>query len=56
MEVAMNMIVANVLMHEAAKARTKAQPFKIVALFCGVGLVVSLWMTSLGFDLGAGFF
>jgi hypothetical protein len=55
-EVAMNTIVANVLMHEAAKAETKSHPLKIIALFCGVGLVVSLWMASFGFDMSPGFF
>jgi hypothetical protein len=50
----MNTIVANVPMSEAAKAQT--DPFKIVALFCGVGLLASLCMTSFGFDIGAGFF
>ena len=34
----MNTIVANVLMREAAKAERSAQPFKVVALFCCVGL------------------
>jgi hypothetical protein len=52
----MNTIVANVLMREAAKARTDTGPFKIVALFCGVGLLASLGMVWLGFDVGAGFF
>jgi hypothetical protein len=55
-EVAMNAIVANVLMREATKARTDARPFKIVALLCGVGLLASLCMASFGFDIGAGFF
>ncbi len=52
----MDAIVANVLEHEAAKAESNAQPFKIVALFCAVGLLASLCMASLGFDLGTGFF
>jgi hypothetical protein len=52
----MNTIVANVLMREAAKAETNDRPFKIVALFCSVGLLVSLWMVSVGLDVGAGFF
>lgn len=55
-EPAMNAIVANVLKREAAKAESNAQPFKIVALFCSVGLLASLCMASLGFDLGTGFF
>jgi hypothetical protein len=52
----MNMIVASVLMRQAAKAKTDAHPFKIVALFCGFGLLASLCFVSWGFDLGAGFF
>jgi hypothetical protein len=52
----MNTIVANVLMHEAAKARADARPFKIIALFCCVGLLASLCLLSWGLDLGAEFF
>jgi hypothetical protein len=52
----MNAIVANVLMNEAAKAQSDARPFKIVALFCGVGLLASLCLVSWGLDLGAQFF
>jgi hypothetical protein len=55
-EVAMNAIVANVLMREAAKAQTGASPLKTVALFCSVGLLVSLCMASLGFEIATGFF
>jgi hypothetical protein len=55
-EVAMNAIVANVLMHEAAKARANAHPFKIIALFCSVGLLASLCLVAWGLDLGAEFF
>jgi hypothetical protein len=56
MEGAMNAIVANVLMSEAAKAESEAQPFKIVALFCSVGLLASLCMASLGLAVGTGVF
>jgi hypothetical protein len=52
----MNTIVANVLMSEAAKAESNAQPFKIVVLCCCVGLLASFCMASLGFDLGTEFF
>lgn len=52
----MNAIVASVLMRDAAKAQTDAHPFKIVALFCSVGLLASLCMVPLGFDVGFGFF
>jgi hypothetical protein len=52
----MNTIVANVLMREAEKAQTNTRPFNVVALFCGLGLLTSFCMASLGFDVGAGFF
>ena len=52
----MNAIVANVLMHEAARAQTGARPFKIIALFCGVGVLASLCVASLGFNVSAGSF
>ena len=52
----MNTIVANVLMREAAKAQTDTRPFKIVVLFCGLGLLASLCVMSFGLDVGAGFF
>jgi hypothetical protein len=55
-EVAMDTLVANVLVREASKARTDAHPLALIALFCGVGLLASLAMVSLGFDLSAGFF
>jgi hypothetical protein len=55
-EVAMNTIVANVLMREAAKAETGAWPFTVVLLFSGLGLVASLCLASLGWDpTGGGF-
>jgi hypothetical protein len=49
----------------AALARTLARAFyidvdvealKIIATFCGVGLVVSLMVASYGVDLSPGFF
>jgi hypothetical protein len=52
----MNAIVADVLAREAAKSQTTAHPLVLIALFCGVGLVATLTMASLGFDLGATFF
>jgi hypothetical protein len=53
----MNTIVANVLMNEAAKARTSrdASSYQIVILFSCIGLFASLFMLALGFDMsGAG--
>jgi hypothetical protein len=52
----MNAIVANILIREAAKAKADARPLRTVALFCGVGLLASLCVMSLGFDVSAGFF
>jgi hypothetical protein len=54
--IAMNTIIANVLMREAKKAQSDAGPFKIVVLFCCVGLLASLCMASLGFDVSGGIF
>jgi hypothetical protein len=55
-EIAMNTIVAKALMREAAKAETDVH-FLTIALFCGVGLLVSLCcMLSFGFDISAGLF
>jgi hypothetical protein len=52
----MNAIVANVLKSEAVKAQAGAGAFKIIAIFCGVGLLASLCLVSVGLDIGAGFF
>lgn len=49
----MNSIVANMLKREAAAARADQQ-FTFVALLCAVGLLASVFMLSLGFDIGAG--
>jgi hypothetical protein len=54
--VAMNTIVASVLMREAAKAETGAWPFTAVMLFSGLGLVASLCLASLGWDVTGGGF
>jgi hypothetical protein len=51
----MNAIVANILMREAAKAHTDASPFKVAVLFCCVGLLASLSIVSLGFEIATGF-
>ena len=55
MEVAMNVIFANVLMREAAKAMVD-RPFTILLFFCAAGLFVSLSMVLLGFDVSGGSF
>jgi hypothetical protein len=52
----MNAIVAGVLSREAAKTQAIPHPLTLIALFCGVGLVVSITMAAIGLDLGARFF
>jgi hypothetical protein len=51
----MNTIVANVLKREAVGVQVD-RPLSSVALFCAVGLLASLCMLSLGFDIGGGLF
>jgi hypothetical protein len=41
-------------MHSAAAARAESHSQKTIALFCCVGLVVSLCLMAQGLDLGAG--
>jgi len=53
---AMNTIVATVLKARANEARADVSPFNVVALFCGVGLVVSLCMAALGLDVSGAIF
>jgi hypothetical protein len=52
-EHSMNTIVANVLMGKAAEAQADTLPPTIVMLFCGLGLIASLCVLSLGFDVSA---
>jgi hypothetical protein len=55
--VTVNTIVANVMRSEAEKAQIDTSSLKTIALFCGVGLLVSLLcVISFGLDLSAGFF
>jgi hypothetical protein len=56
MEIAMNAIVANVMMRETVKAQAGAGPFTAVLLFCGLGLFASLCWLSLGLDVSGGGF
>jgi hypothetical protein len=37
-------------------ASIEAEILKVVAIFCGVGVLVSLCLASFGLDLSAGFF
>jgi hypothetical protein len=52
----MNTIAASVLKSKAAEAQTDTRLFNIVAMFCCVGLLASLCMISLGFDVSGGVF
>jgi hypothetical protein len=52
----MNTMVANVLIRQATNAERSAQPFKIVALFCSIGLMASLFLATLGVDVTGGIF
>jgi hypothetical protein len=52
----MNTIVESVLKSTVAEAQADFQPFTVVALFCGVGLVASLCFAALGFDVSGGLF
>jgi hypothetical protein len=52
----MNTIVETVLKTTAAEAQADFQPFTVLALFCGVGLVASLCFAALGFDVSGSFF
>jgi hypothetical protein len=55
-EDAMNQIVANVLMREAAKARAGSETLSMLVLFSSLGLLASLCVMSLGFDVSGGVF
>jgi hypothetical protein len=55
-DVAVNKVVANVLKREAEKTHTDARPFRLIALFYGLGLLASLCLMSFGLDISAGFF
>jgi hypothetical protein len=51
----MSTIVASVLKSKAAEAQTDTRPFNLVAMFCFVGLLASLCMISMGFDVSGSF-
>ena len=51
----MNAIVVGVLTRKAAKTQASLDPLTLIAPVCSVGLVASLAMASMGFDLGTGF-
>jgi Na+/H+ antiporter NhaA len=53
MEVTMNTI-SNTLALATPEANTEIHPLLAIALYCGIGLVASLLLANLGFDLSAG--
>jgi hypothetical protein len=52
----MDTIVATVLKSTSEDAQADVRPFNIVALFCGVGLLASLCLAALGFDVSGAIF
>jgi hypothetical protein len=52
----MNQIVVNVLMRQAATARAGSETLSILILLSSLGLLGSLCMMSLGFDVSGGIF
>jgi hypothetical protein len=48
--------IARVLSRAFPATNIEVETLKTIALFCGVGLVVSLLLMTIGMDLSAGFF
>ena len=48
--------IAKVLSRAFPTTDTEIETLKTIAMFCGVGLVVSLLMATNGLDMSAGFF
>jgi hypothetical protein len=48
--------IARALYRSFPVTETEVESLKIIALFCGVGLVISLILLSYGLDLSPGFF
>jgi hypothetical protein len=46
--------ISNVLVHAVPEPVTESNSLKAIALFCGLGLVTSLFMAASGLDLGVG--
>jgi hypothetical protein len=51
----MDTMIANTLKREAVRARIGADPLATLVLFCGVGLLATLCLVSLGFDVNGAF-
>lgn len=52
----MNTMIATVLKTTAEEAQAEVRSFNVIALFCGVDLLASLCMASLGFDVSGAIF
>lgn len=52
----MTALVQAISRYRATRTETETDTFKMVALFCGVGLAVSLICATCGLDLSPGFF
>jgi hypothetical protein len=52
----MTALVQAVSRHRATRTVTETDIFKIVALFCGAGLAMSLICATYGLDVSPGFF
>lgn len=48
--------IARVLTLAFPASRIEVETLKAIAMFCGVGLVVSLLLATSGLDISAGFF
>jgi tRNA A37 threonylcarbamoyltransferase TsaD len=48
--------IARALSRALTSTHIEIETLKTIAIFCGVGLVISLLLAAYGFDLGAGFF
>ena len=48
--------LAKVLSRAFPRSRIDVEILKTIAMFCGVGLVVSLLLATRGLDMSAGFF
>jgi hypothetical protein len=52
----MTAIIVRALSRALPTTQTEIETLKTIAMFCGVGLVVSLMLATYGVDLSAGFF
>jgi len=48
--------LAKVFLRAFPKSRIDVEILKTIAMFCGVGLVISLLLATRGLDMSAGFF